>query len=102
MPSNITRPEVMRSRPAIQRRIVVFPAPEGPNRIVMDAAFVIRTDASMRGPFSNCLTMSAISSKEPHLSIESVHNGKYDERNEEQHDGGRCGGGIVQCLNLII
>src|SRR6516162_5894633 len=101
-PSKTIRPDVRRSRPAMQRRTVVFPAPEGPKRIVTDAPSAMRIDASTCGPPSNCRAMSAISSKEPHLSVESVHDGENHERNDEQHRGsGRCGS-VVQRLHLVV
>src|SRR5262245_364919 len=83
--SKTTRPELSLSRPAIQRSTVVFPEPEGPNRIVIDASSEIRMEASTRGPPSNCLTISAVSSKEPPLSIESIDDREDDERDNQQH-----------------
>src|SRR5215471_6927657 len=101
-PSNTIRPDESRSSPAMHRRTVVFPAPEGPKRMVTEAASSMRIDASTCGPPSNCLAMSAISSKEPHLSVKPVHNGEDHERNDKQHRGsGRCRR-VVQGLHLVI
>src|SRR5262245_33404541 len=96
------RPEVSVSRPAMQRSTVVLPAPEGPNRMVIDAASEIRTEAWTRGPPLNCLPMSAISSKEPPLSIESINDGKNNERNDQQHRRRQSSRRIVEALHLVV
>src|SRR5438094_687826 len=102
VPSKITRPLVSCSNPAMQRRTVLFPAPDGPNKIVMELDSAIRTAASTCGPPSNCLSMSAISTKKPYLSVESVHDGKNHERNDQQHGGSRRCRRVVQALHLVI
>src|SRR6185369_7787115 len=89
--SKTIRPDVNVSSPAMQRRTVVFPAAEGPNKIVIEDALEIRMEASTRRPPSNCLTMSAVSSKEPPLSIECVNDRKNHAGNNEQQRG-CCGG----------
>src|SRR4029453_18540116 len=96
------RPELRVSRPAIHRRTVVFPAPDGPKRIVIDAASEIRMDASTRGPPSNCLTMSAVSSKEPPPSIKSINNRKNQKRDDQQERRSRRSGRVIQGLGLVI
>src|SRR5436309_7152678 len=86
----------------MQRRTVVFPAPEGPNRIVLEAPCGIRREAWMCGPPSYVLSMSAISSKEPHLSVETVHDRKNHKGYDEQHSGRPCRTRVIQLLHLII
>src|SRR5262245_46239751 len=102
MPSKMMRPDVSLSRPAIHRKTVLFPAPEGPNRIVVNVASLKRIDASTRAPPLNCLSMSAISSKEPHFPIQRINNRENYERNNQQHGGGDCGRRVVESLDLVI
>src|ERR1700745_731025 len=96
------RPALSFSRPAMHRKTVVFPAPDGPKRIVVEAPGGIRSLASIRRPLSNRFSMSAISSKKPYLPVESVNNGKNHERDNEQR--GRSDGslGIIETLHLIV
>src|SRR5215831_12315146 len=101
-PSKMMRPPVGFSRPAMHRKTVVFPAPEGPKRMVVDGPGGIRRAASTRKPLSNRLSMSAINSKEPYLPIEPVHDGKNHERNDQQSRRSYCRLRVIQCLHLIV
>src|SRR3989442_6222188 len=83
-PSNTIRPALNFSRPAMHRRTVVLPAPEGPKRMVVDDPGGIRSPASTRNPL-NCFSMSAISSKEPHLPVESVYDREHHKSNAKQN-----------------
>src|SRR5690349_10245086 len=57
------RPSLIRSSPAIQRRTVVLPAPEGPNRTVTRDAGSTSTEARTLRPFLKVLTMCAVSNR---------------------------------------
>src|SRR5207249_956586 len=98
----MTFPEVNLSRPEMHRRTVVLPEPDGPKRMVIEALSGTRRLASTLAPPWNFFSMSAVSSKEPYLSVESVHRAEDDERNGEKRGRCRSGGGIVQSLHLII
>src|SRR3954469_6105729 len=56
----------------------------------------------MLAPPRNCFSMSAVSSKEPYLSVESVYRAEDDEGQGQKHGG--CGGrrGIVQLQHPVI
>src|SRR5947207_8457806 len=101
-PSKTILPPLSFSSPAMHRKIVVLPAPDGPKRIVVEGPAEMRSPASTRNPLLNCLSMSAISSKEPHLPVKSVNDGKNHERYDEEDGGSYTRSGIIQRLYLIV
>src|SRR5204863_5862685 len=62
----------------------------------------MRSPASTRNPLSNCFSMSAISSKEPHLPVKSVNDGKNHERYDEENGRSYTRSGIIERLHLIV
>src|SRR5213593_4725069 len=56
----------------------------------------------MCGPPSYFLSMSAIRSKEPHLSVQSIYDRQNHKRGNQQHNRRFCRAGVIQSLHLIV
>src|SRR5262245_49589649 len=95
-------PAVSFSRPEMHLRTVVLPEPDGPKSIVIEALSGIRRLASTLAPPLNFFSMSAVSSKEPYLSVECVDCAQDEERYDEKHRRRHSCGRIVQTLDLVV